>query len=477
MPIRMRASPCLINRSKPLSDVAMRLNAEQIIAEARRILRLAWPVMLTSLNWTLMHLIDVAVVGHAGTGELGALAAGRTLTFITIVMGLAAMSGVLVFTARADGSGDLPGTGAYLRRGLLVALVLGCPAMIVLMLWSGAMIRAAGVSPELVEGGTAVVRAMALSYPFQFVLAATGYFLEGVSRPGRVAVINLAMLPLNALLAWAWVGGHLGLPAQGAVGAVLATAVVSALGAVGMVAAAWTLPDAAARGVRDLSFATWVRAVRGVPALLAFGLVPSIAAGLELAGFSYLIVLSTQLGAVAAGAFQTVFSLHNFAFALALGFGSAAGVRAGNAVGEGDPAGAVPRAMIAAALAAIAMLSIGAVYVAAAGPLMLPFSSDPAILRLGAAMLATLAPFMFFDGVQVVLVYTLRSLGDQVAAGVIGVIAFFIVTGGLGWLLVRGGVGPMALVYASGAGMAVAALLQGGRMWWVSSRLRSQSSG
>ena len=32
--------------------------------EAGRILRLAWPIMLTSLNWTLMHLIDVAVVGH-----------------------------------------------------------------------------------------------------------------------------------------------------------------------------------------------------------------------------------------------------------------------------------------------------------------------------------------------------------------------------------------------------------------------------
>lgn len=35
--------------------------------EARRILRLVWPIMLTSLNWTLMHLIDVVVVGLYGT--------------------------------------------------------------------------------------------------------------------------------------------------------------------------------------------------------------------------------------------------------------------------------------------------------------------------------------------------------------------------------------------------------------------------
>jgi MATE family multidrug resistance protein len=459
----------------PLSDASMRLNVQETRAEAFRILRLAWPVMLTSLNWTLMHLIDVAVVGHAGTGELGALAAGRTLTFVTIVMGLAGMSGVLVFTSRADGAGDLRATGEYLRSGLLLGLLLGLPAMAILLVWSEAMIRGAGVAPDLVAGGTAVVRAMAFSYPFQFVLAATGYFLEGVSRPRRVAVVNLLMLPLNALLAWAWVGGHFGLLARGAVGAVMATAIVSALGAAAMLGAAWLLPQARARGVRDLSPAAWGRALRGVPGLIRFGIVPSLTSGLELAGFSYLIVLSTQLGATAAAAFQTVFSLHNFAFAIGLGFGSAAGVRAGNAVGEGQPLAAVRRALIAAALASVAMSALGLVYALGAHTLMRPFSEDPAMLVLGAAMLALLAPFMFFDGIQIVLVYTLRSLGDQVAAGLIGVIAFFGVTGGLGWALVRGGYGPMALIYASGAGMLAAAVLQGLRMAVVSARLRRQS--
>ena len=325
----------------------MPLNAEPIAAEARRILRLAWPVMLTSLNWTLMHLIDVAIVGHAGTAELGALAAGRTLTFIVIMMGLAGMSGVMVFAARADGAGDLRATGDHLRSGLLLGLAIGTSAMAVLLSGAERLIAAAGVAPALVPGGGAVLRAMAFAYPFQFVLTGASFLLEGISRPRRVAIVNLAMLPLNALLAWAWVGGHLGLPARGAVGAVSATAVISALGALGMLVAVWTLPGAAERGVRDMSGAAWARAAAGVPALFRFGIVPAVSAGLELAGFSWLIVLSTQLGATAAAAFQTVFSLHNFAFAMAMGFGSAAGVRAGNAVGAGDPAAAVPRSLVA----------------------------------------------------------------------------------------------------------------------------------
>ena len=63
---------------------------------------------------------------------------------------------------------------------------------------------------------------------------------------------------------------------------------------------------------------------------------PAIGACLELAGFSWLMVLSTQLGLAAAGAFQAMLSIHNIAFALSMGFGSAAGVRVGNAIGAGE---------------------------------------------------------------------------------------------------------------------------------------------
>ncbi len=42
-----------------------------LTAEMRRILALAWPVVLTSLNWTILHVTDVAVVGLVSTSEVG----------------------------------------------------------------------------------------------------------------------------------------------------------------------------------------------------------------------------------------------------------------------------------------------------------------------------------------------------------------------------------------------------------------------
>jgi MATE family multidrug resistance protein len=445
----------------------MRYNRGQTIDEGRRILRLAWPIMLTSLNWTLMHIIDVAVVGHYGTHELAALAASRTLTFIAIVMGFSGLSGVLVFASRADGGGRLPETGDIFRSGLMLGLALGLGVTVVLKLFAFELLALVGVDPALTAPGAAVVEAMALAFPAQLVLAASSYFLEGISRPRRVMTVNLAMLPVNGLLAWAWVGGHLGLPALGAVGAAYATATVSWAGAIAMIAFTWALPRAGERRIRDWTSVSLRRALAGVPQLAWFGLMPAIGASLELAGFAWLMVLSTQLGNAAAGAFQAMLSIHNLAFALSMGLGSAAGVRVGNAVGADLRGQSWPRALIAGGLAAALLGLISLFMVFGASVLVRPFSDDPAVIALAASMLAIMAAFLVFDGLQYVFGAALRSLGEQVWASFNGIIGFFLATGGLGWLLVRQGWGPNGLAYAAGIGMLVCAVLQFARLAWA----------
>ena len=447
-----------------------RSSDRSIRAEAGRLLALAWPVVLTSLNWTILQVTDVVVVGLVSTSEVAALSASRALTFIGIVMMLGALTGVLVFSARADGAGDLKATGRTFREGLALALLLGGASGGLLFAVAEPALLAIGVAPAVAPGAAAVVRTMAFAYPFQLILIAVAFFLEGVSAPRRVMAVNLTTLPINALLAWALSGGHLGLPILGAVGAAGATVLASAIGAVLIIVAALTLPGAGERGVRDWSGFLSVATLRGARRLLAFGAVPAIASALELAGFSILIALSTQLGEIATHAFQIVFAIHNVTFAVALGLGSAAGVRAGNAVGEGVPREAGRRTAIAAALAALATGTLAILLLLFDRTITGAFPATPQAHALAAAMLFVWAPFILFDGLQIVFVYALRSLGDQVAAGINGILAFFLVTGGVGWWLVGRGDGPMALVWASGLGMVAAAVLGGVRLWWIGRR-------
>lgn len=434
--------------------------------EARRILGLAWPVMLTSLNWTLLHLTDVIVVGLTGTHEVAALGASRALTYIGVVVVLGWLSGVIVNVSRADGAGDLPETGRVLHEGLALGLILGFISGGLLFFFARPMLSLIGVAPELIPAGARVVQVMALAYPFQLLSIAASFFLEGVSRPRRVMTVQLSILPVNALLAWVLATGQFGAPAMGAVGAAAATTIASAFGAAAMLYAAWTLPSAEERGVRRLVDLRW----SGVVQLLNFGAVPALASGLELVGFSILIALSTQLSEATSHAFQIVFSVHNVTFGVALGLGSAAGVRVGNAVGEGRPDQAWRRAAIAAALAALATGVMAIVIMVAIGPIVGAFPAAPVVHATAAFMLLRWSPFILFDGLQIVFVYALRSLGDQVAAGVNGIIAFFLIMGGGGWLLVHMGAGPLGLVWGTVMGMVAAAVLNGARLWWVSGR-------
>lgn len=437
-----------------------------IPAEMRRILSLAWPVVLTSLNWTILNVTDVVVVGLVGAHEVAALGASRSLTFVGIVTGFSWLTAVLVHASRADGARDDAGAARVLREGLVLGLALGIACAVVLLVFAQPLLRGIGVAPAVVPAAATVVRVMALSYPFQLVSIAASFFLEGVSRPRRVTAINLATLPINAALAWALSGGHLGLPAWGAAGAAAATGIASMLGATGMVWSAFQVHP----GHRS-----WRGVLAGVPALARFGVAPAVSSGLELVGFSVLIALSTRFGDAVAHAFQIVFSVHNVTFSTALGLGSAAGVRAGNAVGEGRSAAAIGRTLIAIALA-VACLGVGVgVLLVWTDAIVGAFPGTAAAHGVARAMLPVWAPFILFDGVQVVLVYALRSLGDQVMTGVNSVLAYFVVTGGAGLWLVHAGVGPMALVWASGIGMVAAAALHGGRFAQVSARLRRRS--
>lgn len=445
---------------------------QDLIAEVRRIARLAWPIILTNLNWTIMHLVDVAVVGLAGTDELGALAAGRVLNFVILMLLLSGMSGIVVFTSRADGAGDLQRTGSLWREAVLTGLLLGTPSAILIALAADPLLTLTGVAHDLIEPGSAVLVAMMLGLPGQMLLIACGYFLEGVSSPRRVLYVNLATLPLNAALAYAMTLGHLGFPPMGAVGAALATSISGTIGGLAMALLAWTLPSARERGLHRIDPAAWLESLRRVPEIIHFGIMPGLGSAMEVLGFSYLIILSTRMGDVIAGAFQVMLSLHNIGFALALGLGSAAGVRVGNAVGTGEPWTARSRTLIACGLSMAIMGSVVLVYLLFAKPIVAGLTADPAVAYEATLMVLILAPFILTDGLQAIFVAALRSLGDQVVAAINGVIAFFAVMCLAGWVGWHFGWGSAGLAIAAAVGMVAAALLQAARFWQVSSRYR-----
>jgi MATE family multidrug resistance protein len=175
--------------------------ADPDIPSRRRILALAWPIVLANCATPLLGLTDTAVIGHVGAAhELGAIALGALVfSFVFWAFGFLRM-GTTGFTARAAGAGDTAEERAVAARGLLLALAIGC-ALLALQ-WP-----LATLAMRLFEGSDAVeevARRYVLIRIWSAPATLAGYvvtgWLIGLGRTRDVLGIQLLLNVLNAVL-------------------------------------------------------------------------------------------------------------------------------------------------------------------------------------------------------------------------------------------------------------------------------------
>ena len=70
----------------------------------QRILRLAWPVMISMMSYSLMSAADAIFVGRLGTVPLAAIGLAVTGTFLFIGLPMGLVRGLRVATAQATGA-------------------------------------------------------------------------------------------------------------------------------------------------------------------------------------------------------------------------------------------------------------------------------------------------------------------------------------------------------------------------------------
>ena len=279
-------------------------------------------------------------------------------------------------------------------------------------------------------------------------------------RPGLALLVmaagNLANLALNALL----IEGGFGIPALGAAGAALATSLVRTGMALALFRLTRRLPAAARYGLRGAP----VPVPRLHRRLVALGLPVAAAQGVESVAFNLLVLMAGWLGATALAAFQIVLNLTALVYMLTIGVATATAVRVGAAVGRGAPAeaGRAAAAGLAGGLFATGLASL--LLLAARGPVLAGYSTDPAVLALAAPVVLLLPPALLLDCAQGVLGGALHGGSDVRRPTLLYLLAFW---GGqlpAAWLLALPlGLGVRGLVLGILIGCAAATLLLGAR--------------
>lgn len=440
-------------------------------ADLRPQLHLALPIMGAQLSQTGMAVVDTMMTGQYAAADLAAVSVGSSLWLPLYLFIAGTLLAVTPRVAHAHGADDTARLGAYLGSALWLALFLGLAGSVAL-LGAGVLLPALGVPADISALAARYLAGVALGFPALAVYHVFRAASEGLHRTRSVLWVGLFALAVNVPANAVLIFGAGPVPALGALGCGLATAL--AFWAMALAMSGYVMGSRAFRGLGRFwrcRRPQW-RLMRDV---LRVGLPIGCAIFFEVTLFAAIALLVAGFGEAVVAAHQIALSYASLAFMLPLGLGLALTVRVGYARGRGDPALARRWAGSGMWLAAAVGVLLALLMLATAPWVVRLYTPDPAIRELAASLIALAAIFQLSDTLQVNAGNALRGYEDTRAILYITLPAYWLVGLGSGVLLGYG-VGPLPALGVHGfwmgllAGLSVAALLLGARLHVVARR-------
>jgi MATE family multidrug resistance protein len=278
---------------------------------------------------------------------------------------------------------------------------------------------------------------------------------------------------VNAAGNWVFIYGHLGMPALGVEGSAWATT-----GARVYMAAFLLL------AIRRVHRQRHHRHPRvpvvfdrdRIGTLVRIGFPAASQVALEVGVFAAATAMAGKLEPVVSGAHQIALNIAGLAFMLPLGLSSASAVRVGHAYGARDIRRAVSAGWTALAAGCAIMLTMGAVFLIWARPLLHIFTHDPAVVEIGVRLLTIAAAFQLFDGTQAVVTGILRGLGETRTTMIVNVVGHWCIGLPIGYILCfRRGWSVTGLWIGLSIGLVLVALVLT-LEWWKRTRILLRTS-
>ncbi|MBK7582772.1 MAG: MATE family efflux transporter [Myxococcales bacterium] len=383
------------------------------------LVRLAWPIAVSMLSYSIMTLVSTLFVGRLGANALAGVGLGGIAAFGLIVFGFGLLRAVKVVVSQATGAGRSSELSVYIATGVLLALALGLVS-VTTGRWLAAVLPRFAGSPETGVFAADYLWWRNLGAPFVLVAVVLREARYGLSDSRSPLVSALAANVTNVALDTLFILG-LGLGVRGAGAATALSHVVEAAFLIG--------------ASRHPGFAFARIRFRHVRALFKLGVPLGLQFVLEVGAFAVLVAVLAQVGAVDLAAHQIALQVTHLSFLPALAVGEAASVLVGQAVGAGED-GLVKivarRALLVTSVytGLCALAFVGLAHVIAG-----VFTTDLAVRAMTVKLLWVAAAFQVFDGGNAVARSVLRGTGDVRYPAVIAVLIAWVSTPPLAWWL------------------------------------------
>ncbi|MGL5839103.1 MAG: MATE family efflux transporter [Sphingorhabdus sp.] len=438
-------------------------------------LALAWPLILTNVTMVLINATDVFLLARVGPDALAASALGTSIVFAVMLIGIGiVVAGSPLMAAelgrRANSVRDIRRT---FRQTMWAATFICIPSWALLwntgtiLAWAGQPVRLAA------DTGLFVQAMMWVLWPQLGVVALRG-FMAALELPKWTTIAGFAAVIINALLNYALIFGHFGMPQLGLMGAGIGSAVTGLFQFLFLAGVTFVHP----RFKRYHLFGRWWRADWSRFATIwKLGTPIGLHMGFEAMVFAAAVFLMGYINTASVAAHAVAIQIASLTFMVPMGIGQAATVRVGLGYGRAD-ADAIRKAGWAAYILAVGfMTTMAALIWIIPGPLAELFldpgdAANTEVLQLAIQFLLIAAVFQIADGAQVVGTGMLRGLQDTTWPMLFAAFGYWVIGIGIGaWLAFELDMQGVGIWIGLAIGLTIVAMLVLGR-WLARDRLR-----
>ncbi len=423
--------------------------------DSRAILGLAGPLIVNNLVIAGMTLTNTIVAGRLGPGPLAGVAVGGSYYQMFWLFGLGVLMSISPIVAHAYGAGRDAEVGRRFRQGVWLALMLAVP-LVGALACVDPLLRWFGTDARAIPHASGYVHAMCFGMPAMLVFLAHRYASEGIGWTRPVMYTAAVGLSTNIVGNWLFTLGHLGIPALGARGCGIATALACWAMLTTMHVYQRRKPLYRRFGLFE-RFDPPDRAALGE--ILALGVPIAGSVVSEGALFAVAALLMSTLGTEIVAAHQVAISYASLMFMIPLSVHSATTIHVGHQVGRGDMVAGRNAGWSGIAICGLLMALSSLVILAFRDGIAAAYTTDPAVRDLAVWLLLLVALFQVPDGLQVGAAGALRGFKDANVPMALNFSAYWLIGFPAAWWFgIRQGAGPTGIWAGLIAGLVTCAL-------------------
>ncbi|MFA5251957.1 MAG: MATE family efflux transporter [Phycisphaerae bacterium] len=408
-------------------------------------LKLAAPMVVTNISFTVMQFVDRFMVSRLGTEALAAILPAGIISFVPASFIMGVMVSVNTFVSQSLGKGQKKDCANYCWQAIYMGLAY--VAVTAAIMWPAApwIFRTLGHEPGVVVLEVVYLRIMLYSQFLSIFTWASTQFLMGIHRPVITMYAALVGQVVNITANYVLIYGNFGFPAMGVAGAGWGTFIGVGVGAVmvmSMFLGSEINSNFASRKTTNINLAKMKDLIKvGFPAGAGF-IVNMSSWGIILFG------LVGRFGKESLAATSAVFSCMSVSFMPIVGLGTALTAAVGKVIGEGRKEIAIKQTGICLRIALIYMGLVGLCFLIFRNNLMAFWApDDKEVVSIGINIFIFAAIFQVFDGMLLIYYNALCGAGDTLWLAIVEASGAVIIMGIGGFCMIKffpelGALGP-----------------------------------